>query len=425
MYTSSRVEGSSLRIAVAATLAVVALLGGCTDSGDSETPGSLGPTISVEPDPSETAPISNDANAGFVPIASDPDRDEQGQLLPEDCDGGEVLLRSTLDATPIEVREDDGGEYLCVDLGDLGVTAVFFQSDMPAVDQPNGFGQLMTDAFVINQFVLPPGYATNFAIEVDESSAPFLFVRGRLVDGFLLIEPIPDGDFQPTDLVERSLRLVSSDGTELTSVSYTGLGEPRATYEEFAACAADNGVTLPPSISPGAEPSPRLDLPIEVFRTAWEACKDLFFEFASSQPDDRPEHKANFRAIDECLADADIFQSLNQLVDPNRLLLEFASCHIASPAVVSLVECLRANGLDPLVNDVLSPGPFDAAVLQPAWDACRDAFAIAEFGPPIAIANGMPRLACFIENGYVRSFVVPRSYNDPMLLTLDNETCAL
>jgi hypothetical protein len=89
--------------------------------------------------------------------------------------------------------------------------------------------------------------------------------------------------------------------------------------------------------------------------------------------------------------------------------------------VTALVECLRGNGLDVIVDGSPKPGPWPLDVLGPAWDACRDAYAVSEFGNPSPIAAVMPRFDCFAENGYVNAVVVPASYGDQTLLDLSND----
>ena len=116
----------------------------------------------------------------------------------------------------------------------------------------------------------------------------------------------------------------------------------------------------------------------------------------------------------DCVAKAGFYPMLlQQYADQAAYDLADSNCRLLSPGVTNLVECLRGNGLDVAVQGPMIAGPYSIEVLRPAWDACRDAYAITDYGNTYAIAAEMPRADCFAENGWLLALAWPRPFGDP------------
>ncbi len=426
MYSSYPRKGSNSNRAsalLATAIGIAVLVGACASDDDDEA--SAPPAASEVSTVSTTrspAPITDES--GFIPISSDPDVDAQGVPVPPDCSGGEIVLDSSIDGSAITVREDPAGEHLCVETEGNPPTPIFAMTGMPPVETPTFETPGIYPPLIIYQIRLPAGFAADFTVQ--EAGAPLLFARGRNIDYLLVIEHLGDGPPDPSAFVQRSLQLVAPDGTELAQVLFDGPGEPTATLEGFAACVRGTGLDYPePTQSASSQPPVRIDAPIEDFEAAWAACKELFFSsfFASQQSP--PDFVSNFRIEQECVAAAGLYPFLMQLMDDNAYLLATGDCNLLSPSVTALVECLGVHGLDVMVDGTPKPGPWPLDVLGPAWQACRDAYAVSEYGNPFSISMLMPRSDCFAENGYLNALIVPASYGDPTLLDLSNGECQI
>jgi hypothetical protein len=421
LYSSYPRKGSnSNRVSAVLVAAIAVLAAGCSSGDDAAAPSSVPPSSSEAPTTPGTSPAPTLSDAAFIPITSDPEVDSHGMPVPPDCEGGEIVLDSSIDGSAVVVREDPDGEYLCVEAEGAPPMPISVQTGMPPVDTPTFETSGIFPPRIVYQVRLPAGFAADFTVQ--EAGTPLMFARARNIDYLLVIESI-EGPPDPSSFVPRAMQLVAPDGTELAVVSFYGPGEPQATYEDFAACVRGTGLDFPQPPQPNSsQPPPRVDAPIEDFEAAWAACKEVFFSsfFASQPPPLPPEFVANFRFEQECVAEAGLYPFLMQVMDDNAFLLATGDCNLRSPSVIALVECLRVNGLDVMVDGSPKPGPWPLDVLGPAWQACRDAYAISEYGNPSTISMVMPRSDCFAENGYVNALVVPASFGDATLLVLSN-----
>ncbi len=415
-----------MRRLLVVSFAACVLASGCS-SGNSDSVAEPGVTQSSSTTAAaEAAATSFDTNqnSNFIPIASDPEFESNGVPVLPTCDGGDVVLDAEFEGVAIRVTEDPGGEFFCIAHPADGAsppTPIQIGMGMPAIDTPTFETFFSVDALTIYQFRLPAGYPTEFAVQ-DEDGMPVLFARGRSVDYLVVIEINSDGqDFDPSAIVERSLVLVASDGTR-TRVPFSGLGEPRATYEDFALCARQSGIDLPEPSTNSSVPL-RVDAPTETFALAWEACKALFFDFGNQPDQDSPEHREDFEFQMNCLAFVGFYPGLmQQYSDPAAYDAAFGNCQLQSPGAINLVHCLNVNGLSVGIDGTPRAGPWPAEVLGPAWEACRDAYALTEFGGSFSISAQIPSEDCFVENGWLLALAWPRPFGDPTFLAL-NEQC--
>jgi hypothetical protein len=395
-----------------AALVAVLLATGCSPDADDAAPPDRSTTsvVSASVDSTSTPVSTAPLDHGFVPIASDPDLSPEGQPLPPTCEGGPLLLDAPIDGGSIIVHESPDGRYFCIVDPTYGTVPVFVTEGFPAVDTPmietfGDYGRALIHVRV------PAEFPTEITVR-DTDGNELLVARGQASDILVVIDPRPGSSMRD----RRTLEFVDDAGAVLATLRHLGMPDPDQPRQDFFACIRAAGVDFP-------EPSPSntgplvVDAPVEVFRTAWVACREVWF--GEQEMFNPPEYVDELRHEMNCLADSGYFPLVGQPID-DQAGYEAASieCRLTSPAVTALTACLVDHGLDIVVAGVPVAGPWDERLAAP-WNACRDDFAVAELGSANSISVMMPRLDCMAEQGWLTPLVNQRPYTDPGLITAD------
>jgi putative pyrroloquinoline-quinone binding quinoprotein len=343
-----------------------------------------------------------------------------GPVAAPDCTNGPTILEAALDDGPLIVTESPDGQFFCIEMG--GTSTIGNVPTVPTADpQVDSTGMFGSIGFYT--LALPEGFAQQVTV-VDEGGVEMTVARGSTSDYLVLIQPRIGQAAGGPATSQRTVDLLGPGGDVLAKVTFTGFpSEDVATFEDFMSCASDHGVemTVPPvgGAIVALEPSPP-----DVLRDAWESCRDLYLSSLRSSQQAGPEFLSNQRVLNDCLADAGYYQTLGQpIADGAAFEVAYQGCQESTPGRVALIECLRVNGLEVVVDGVVTGGPHPPELAAAAWNGCRSVFVTWEVPSPLIADNILGRLDCAAGLGWITQ-VMDRDERANERLNADLGRCA-
>lgn len=386
---------------------LVALIASCSsaksDSGAVEpvdTTASVTARSTTPPSPS-TSSVSTDVASTMPARAAQPD-----------CTGGTAILETTVLDSPVVIRESTDGRTFCIEdalyrgsIGNIPAEA----SGTVAITNAGQYGRGWY------QFAVPADFPAVVTV-YDENGTQLPAARGRAGDYLVVIDPlVGQPTAEPPPLVPRTLDVRDEAGAAVTQLTFQGFAASEsATYEQFMACVRDSGVDMAPPLTPGATVPAREPTPPEALQAAWNACEELMFSYLTATQQGGPEYLQGLRFEMDCLANAGFYPMLNEPpIDQAAFDGADAQCRALGPARTAVVDCLRSNGLEVVIDGVLSVGPYPGETADRAWQACRDTFVIWEMPEPLSVASRMPILDCMATKGWISALLVPPQLASP------------
>jgi hypothetical protein len=334
------------------------------------------------------------------------------------CDGS-VLLDAMVDDVRLIVTEVPDGSTICIADGSA-VALTGRPTGSTSVPQLFNSGSVPRNYWV---FALPHDVPSVVTVR-DSDGGELPAGRGLTGDYLVVLDPAAgsaNGAAAPGPM--RIAEVLDGQARVVARLLLQG-PDQSATFEDFMACVRDNGVDMPPPLSPGETPAPREPTPQEKLRAAWQMCRDLLFSWMAGNQQGGIEFLENERFVNDCLAEAGYFPMLSEpRLDEAAYNQAFEDCRALSPGRTELVDCLRANGLDIVIDGQQSIGPHQPEVAGPAWQACRDTFVIWEVPNPILVPDRIRPLDCLAAKGWIGSVVRPTDFGTPEYVVARSE-CA-